>query len=80
MKTKVEKRISTLRRVLTYVRPYWFKVFLAMLCTVLCVAGELIIPVFCGDAIDQMIGQGKVLFDGVLHYIIYIIFDPWHGR
>lgn len=73
MKTKVEKRISTLRRVLTYVRPYWFKVFLAMLCTVLCVAGELIIPVFCGDAIDQMIGQGKVLFDGVLHYIIYIM-------
>ena len=73
MKTKVEKRISTLRRVLTYVRPYRFKVFLAMLCTVLCVAGELIIPVFCGDAIDQMIGQGKVLFDGVLHYIIYIM-------
>lgn len=73
MKTKVKKRISTLRRVLTYIRPYWFKVFLGMLCTILCVAGELIIPVFCGDAIDQMIGQGKVLFDGVLHYIIYIM-------
>lgn len=73
MKTKVKKRISTLRRVLIYVRPYWFKVLLGMLCTVLCVAGELIIPVFCGDAIDHMIGEGKVLFDGVLHYIVYIM-------
>lgn len=73
MKAKIQKRASTLRRVLTYVRPYWFKVLLGMLCTVLCVGGELIIPVFCGDAIDQMIGKGQVLFDGVWHYIIYII-------
>ena len=73
MKAKLQKKASTLRRVLTYVRPYRFKVFLAMLCTVLCVGGELLIPVFCGDAIDKMIGERQVLFDGVMHYIIYII-------
>lgn len=62
----------TLRRSLRYLRPYWYYVILSLICSAVCAAAELLIPIFCGLAIDQMIDQGKVLFDGVAKYAICV--------
>ena len=62
----------TLRRSLRYLRPYWYYVVLSLICSAVCAAAELLIPIFCGLAIDQMIDQGKVLFDGVAKYAICV--------
>ncbi len=62
----------TMRRSLRYLRPYWYYVILSLICSAVCAAAELLIPIFCGLAIDQMIDQGKVLFDGVAKYATYV--------
>ena len=62
----------TLRRSLRYLRPYWYYVAASFICSAACAAAELLIPIFCGLAIDQMIAQGKVLFEGVAKYATYV--------
>ena len=61
-----QKRQQTLKRVLRYIRPYGFFVFFSLLCSAVSVAAQLIVPVYCGDAIDAMIGRGQVDFASVL--------------
>ena len=41
-------------------------VFFSLLCSAVSVAAQLIVPVYCGDAIDAMIGRGQVDFASVL--------------
>ena len=42
---------EALKRVLRYIRPYGFFVFASLLCSAISVAAQLLVPVFCGDAI-----------------------------
>lgn len=56
----------TFKRVLLYIKPYGLFVFSSLLCAAISVAAQLIVPIFCGDAIDYMIGQGQVDFASVL--------------
>ncbi len=60
---------QALKRTLRYIRPYGMYVFFSLLCAAVSVAAQLIVPVFCGDAIDFMIGQGKVDFASVLKIV-----------
>lgn len=64
--------ISVLKRVMPYIKPYTFFFIVSVLCSLVTSAVALAVPIFCGEAIDYMIGSGKVSFDGVLKYIAYI--------
>ena len=68
MSSKQENRLSrkesrrTMRRVLHFIRPYLIFVITGLLCAVVSVVTQLLVPIFCGDAIDAMIGAGRVDF------------------
>ena len=53
---------SLLRRVLRLVRPYRFFIAASLLGAGISVAAQLLVPILCGDAIDAMIGMGRVDF------------------
>jgi len=72
MKKKLD--IGTLKRVFPYLRPYRLRVACSMICAAITAGVGLLIPIFCGKAIDNMMLSGfGVDFDGVLKYIVYII-------
>ena len=53
---------TLLRRVLHLVRPYRFFIAASLLGAAISVAAQLLVPILCGDAIDAMIGMGRVDF------------------
>ena len=53
---------SLFRRVLRLVRPYRFFIAASLLGADISVAAQLLVPILCGDAIDAMIGMGRVDF------------------
>ena len=63
---------STLKRVLTYVKPYKFYVITSFLCALVTAGAGLLIPIFCGKAIDYMLGAGQVRFDEIFRYALYV--------
>ncbi|MBQ8201369.1 MAG: ABC transporter ATP-binding protein [Clostridia bacterium] len=71
-KPKAALNLQTLRRVLTYVLPYRRHVLLSLACATVSAAASLLIPIFCGRAIDYMLGPGMVDFAGVVRYALYI--------
>ncbi|MDD6236873.1 MAG: ABC transporter ATP-binding protein [Clostridiales bacterium] len=78
MSAKQENRLSreesrrTLRRVLHLIRPYLIYIISSLLCAVVSVVAQLLVPIFCGDAIDVMIGAGRVVFASIIRMIIAI--------
>lgn len=68
-----EKNQKTLKRVLGYIKPYLFFVFASLVCAAISVAAQLLVPIYCGDAIDYMIGAGHVNMEGVRQIILSII-------
>ena len=78
MSAKKENRLSreesrrTLRRVLHLIRPSLIFVIAGLLCAVVSVVAQLLVPIFCGDAIDVMIGAGRVVFASIIRMIIAI--------
>lgn len=69
----MEKNQKTLNRVLGYIKPYLFFVFASLVCAAISVAAQLLVPIYCGDAIDYMIGAGHVNMEGVRQIIFSII-------
>ena len=65
-KQKTALNLQTLRRVLTYVKPYRAHVLVSLLCASVSAAAALLIPIFSGNAIDCMLGAGAVDMSGVL--------------
>lgn len=66
------KQKKTFFRVLRRIRPYSFFVILSILCGAVSVAAQLLVPIFCGDAIDYMLGIGRVDFEAVEKLIFSI--------
>lgn len=66
------KKTGNLKRTLKYIKPYSFYIAISLLCAIITSVAQLLIPIFCGKAIDFMIDEGTVLFSGVLKYILYI--------
>ncbi len=62
---KENRSVSTLRRVLSYLRADWAILLLSCVLAALGVAGSLYIPILIGDAIDAIIAQGQVGFSAV---------------
>lgn len=61
---------TTVKRILKLIKKYRFSVALSLLLSVVIVAGQLYVPILFGDAIDLIIGAGKVDFDGVFAILI----------
>lgn len=59
-----------MRRLLVYVKPYRREVAVILLCGVLYVGFTLLGPVLYGEAIDQMIGEGEVVFSAVYRMVL----------
>ena len=59
-KSSKKKNKDTLLRVLGYIKPYIFFVVLSLLCAAISVGAQLLVPIYCGNAIDHMIGKGAV--------------------
>lgn len=69
----VTKNQKTLKRVLGYIKPYMFFVIASLVCAAISVAAQLLVPIYCGDAIDYMIGAGHVNMEGIRQIILSII-------
>ena len=59
-------RTSTLSRVLSYIKRYMPLVILSAVLALITVALTLIVPIIIGDAIDLIIGAGRVDFAGII--------------
>ena len=63
---------KTVRRVLALIRPYRITVAGSLFFALIRAAAQLLIPVFSGNAIDAMIGEGQVTFSLVTRAILLI--------
>ncbi len=69
-KTKSQK--ETLKRVIGLIAPYKFYVFCTIICAAATTVFQLLIPILCGDAIDAMIGAGRVEFGIVRSLLVKV--------
>lgn len=66
MRKKIRSEQSeTLKKVLRYLKRYWFFLALSFGLATITVASTLYIPLLTGDAVDCVIGKGQVDFTGV---------------
>ena len=66
MRKKIRSEQSeTLKKVLRYLKRYWFFLALSFGLAAITVASTLYIPLLTGDAVDCVIGKGQVDFTGV---------------
>ncbi len=72
MSKKTKFDTLTLRRVLTYVKPYRAHVLVSLVCASVSAAAALVIPIFSGNAIDCMLGAGQVDLSGVGKWALLI--------
>ena len=68
-----EQQKATMTRVLQKIKPYGFFVGCSLIVAAVSVAAQLYIPILCGDAIDKMLGVGKVDFPGVMAIVVKIL-------
>ena len=60
-------------RVWKHIRKYWFYIVCSLIFAALSVAAQLYVPILTGNAIDHMIGVGKVDFVGVAAIVRVIV-------
>lgn len=63
------KNKATAKKVLHLIKPYKLPVVASILCSLISVCAQLIIPYFSGNAIDFMLEAGKVSFEDILRII-----------
>lgn len=74
---KREKRLSqkdTIKKVIKYIRRYLFLAVLSLLCAFVSVVTTLYLPLLTGDAVDVMIGRGRVNFADLKEILIQMGF------
>lgn len=66
MAKKMDSRqMQTLKKVLRYMKPYWFFLGLSILLAAVTVASTLYFPLLTGDVVDCIVGPGKVDFAAI---------------
>lgn len=65
MSHKKEKQKQTLKKVLQYMKKYWFFVTCAIVSAAVVVVFTLYVPILIGEAIDFIVESGKVEFDSI---------------
>ena len=63
-------------RIWKHIRKYWFYIVCSLIFAALSVASQLYVPILTGNAIDHMIGVGKVDFVGVAAIVRVIVAAP----
>ena len=63
---------GALKKVLRYIRPYWFFVGLSILLAAATVAASLYIPILTGNAVDLIVGPGMVDYVCILSLLMQI--------
>lgn len=63
---------AVMKRILLFTKPYSLYIVMSFLCSAVSVASQLLVPVFCGNAIDDMLGKGQVDFEGVSTILLSI--------
>ncbi len=63
---------TTLKQLLGYVKRYWFSFSFALVFAVVTVAANLIIPILTGQAIDAIVGAGRVDFALISEILVQI--------
>lgn len=58
-----------IKKVLQYLKKYWFYMILSLILAFVSVVLTLYIPVLTGDAIDYIIGKGQVDFDTIMQIL-----------
>lgn len=66
------KNKSSVRKILKRLKPHIGTLIVALLCAVASVTLTLLTPVLVGEAIDNIIGAGKVYFDAVARILVII--------
>lgn len=61
---------GTLKKVLKYIKRYWFFVALSVILAAVSVAASLYIPILTGDAVDMIVGAGAVDFNGIFKILL----------
>ena len=64
--------MSVVRKILSYTKPHFIYIILALVCSAVSVMFTLYIPVLIGNAVDMMIQKGKVDFSGIIGIITQI--------
>ena len=72
MKKKTVDNRAVMKRILKFTKPYSLFIIISFLCSAISVAAQLWVPILCGHAIDYMIGEGNVNFQGVTTIVISI--------
>lgn len=73
---KPEIQRGTLKKVLNYIKKYWFFLLCSIFCAAVTVVLTLYIPILTGDAIDCILEKGKVDFtalSGILKQMAWVI-------
>lgn len=65
-KSDKKSSLATLKRLMGYLKHYWFLLVISILMSVISVALTLYLPILTGNAVDFMIEAGKVDFAGIL--------------
>ncbi len=63
---------ETMKRVLNYIKKYWFMLVMSLLLAALTVVLTLYIPILTGDAVDLLLGKGQVDMAGIFAIMIRI--------
>ena len=63
---------KTIKRLLTYCKPYRFLIMLLTLLSIVSVIFTLLTPVLLGQAIDLLVGKNQVDFQGLFNKLIFI--------
>lgn len=69
---KEMSKFSTAKKVLNYIKKYWFMVGLSLVLAAVTVILTLYIPIFTGDAVDLLLGKGMVDMQGIWHILAKI--------
>ena len=63
---------GTIKKVLHHIRRYRFLLFLSVILATISVAGTLYAPILIGDAIDLIVSEGNVDFEGIAKLLLEI--------
>ena len=64
---------AVMGKVMGYIRRYWFMVGLSLVLAAVTVVLTLYIPILTGDAVDLLLGEGNVSFEGVFSIMKQIV-------
>lgn len=67
--TKTMTSGATLKRLMKYLKHYWFFLIVSLLMALISVALTLYLPILIGDAIDLIVGPGQVDFPGIARLV-----------